>query len=132
MAIDSQQEKLREVFDKACQEWNAAKYDELAKRFDVDIIMKKLDDPGSVSGIGNVLVYLNKNQAPKRPKFTPHTVETPIIWGHNTIGQISGTANYLDKEGDSESVPVRFTFTFVRTDGDEDWLMINAFQARSK
>jgi hypothetical protein len=121
--------KLQQIFEDSYKLWNEGRYDDLAKRFDVDIIMKRLDDPGSVSGIGNVLVYLNKNQAPKRPQFKPDTVEDPII--SDTVAQISGTARYLDKMG-ANPIPVRFTFTFTRADEDEDWLMINAFQARAK
>jgi len=123
---------LRREFDEEIALWNAANYNELGKRFDVDVIMKRLDDPGSVVGIGNVLVYLNENQAQKRPRFEPVNVETPITWASGTVGQISGTATYLDKQGDSQTTPVRFTFTFARADNKEDWLLVNAFQARSK
>jgi hypothetical protein len=49
---------LREEFKRQVNLWNTANYEKLAERFDENIIMKKLDDPGSVIGIGNVLAYL--------------------------------------------------------------------------
>lgn len=124
---------LKKEFAQGCDLWNAADYDALGKRFDVDIIMKKLDDPGSVCGIGNTLVYLNENQKSKHPHFDPVEVETPIVWAGGTVGQVSGTATYRDRDTDPDSkkVPVRFTFTYTRASDDEDWLLINAFQARA-
>jgi len=37
-------DELRREFERGCDLWNAAKYEELGKGFDVDIIMKKLDE----------------------------------------------------------------------------------------
>ncbi len=124
---------LEDVFKHAWDEWNRGDYNKLGERFDVNIIMKKLDDPGSVVGIGNALVYLNENQKLKKPQFTPDKVDKPIIWANETVGQISGTARYLDKQGDPKGpTPVRFTFTFTRASDKEEWLIINLFQARSQ
>ncbi len=125
-------DELRREFERGCDLWNAAKYEELGKGFDVDIIMKKLDDPGSVVGIGNTLVYLNSNQRSKHPQFFPVAIEKIFIWGSGTIGQVSGTAKYQDKEADKKTTAVRFTFTYARASEDEDWLLINAFQARAE
>jgi hypothetical protein len=131
MATEQQmQDDLLKEFNLGCQLWNAADYDELAKGFDVDIIMKKLDDPGSVSGIGNALVYLNKNQKSKHPHFNAR-VESRHVWGAGTVGQVSGTATYKDKQTDTTTTNVRFTFTYTRASEDERWLLINAFQARA-
>jgi hypothetical protein len=133
MATEEQmREELKNEFDRGVQLWNAADYDELGKGFDVDIIMKKLDDPGSVVGIGNALVYLNANQKAKRPKLSPVAIEHIFIWGGGTVGQISGTASYQDKDTDSRTTPVRFTFTYTRASEQEDWLLVNAFQARAQ
>ena len=123
---------LEDVFKHAWDEWNRGDYNKLGERFDVNIIMKKLDDPGSVVGIGNAFVYLNENQKPKKPQFTAGNVEKPITWANGTVAQISGTAKYLDKQGDPKATPVRFTFTFTRASEKEEWLIINLFQARSE
>lgn len=124
--------ELEQEFHRGCDLWNDAKYDELGKSFDVDIIMKKLDDPGSVVGIGNALVYLNENQKSKRPRFTPSAIEKVFVWGEGTVGQVSGTATYQDKASDKKTTAVRFTFTYNRTSQNENWLLINAFQARAE
>jgi hypothetical protein len=125
-------DELRREFERGCQLWNAADYEELGKGFDVDIVMKRLDDPGSIVGIGNALVYLNKNQKAKHPHFTPTAIERVFIWGSGTIGQVSGTARYKDKESDSRVTAVRFTFTYTRSSEKEGWLLVNAFQARAE
>lgn len=136
---ENERKKLKELLDQSVKLWNAGKYDELANSFDSDITMKKLDDAGSVSGIGNVLVYLNKNQKSKRPQFDHVKQESAFIWYWGTLAQISGTATYTDREPkvgeqrtkENDPVQVRFTFTFCR-DRDEvncDWLLVNAFQA---
>jgi len=124
--------KLQHMLDEALKLWNEAKYDDLAKVFDEDIIIKKLDDPGSVSGIGNVLVYLDKSQKPKKPQFKIKHAEPAYIWADGTVAQISGTAEYQDKIQDPKIVPVRFTFTFNRDDEGDGWLVVNAFQARRR
>jgi len=123
---------LLTAFNEACELWNAANYDKLAERFDADIIMKKLDDAGSIVGIGNALVYLNANQLLKHPKLEQIKAEKPLTWASDTIGQVSGTAQYKDKTkpADGKITPVRFTFTFTRANDTEEWLIANAFQAR--
>ncbi len=120
---------LQDLLTQFVKLWNAADYDKLAESFDEDIVIKKLDDPGSVSGIGNVLVYFNKNQKAKKPQFNIVEAEPAIIWGNSTVAQISGTAEYQDKIQEPKTVPVRFTFTFCRASQDENWEVINAFQA---
>ena len=128
--------KLRHLLDEWLKLWNKGDYDKLAEVFDADIIIKKLDDPGSVSGIGNVLTYLNKNQKTKRPQFTIEHAEPVYVWDSGTLAQISGTGIYRDrtdehaKERDKSPLPVHFTFTFSRDGKDHDWLVVNAFQAR--
>lgn len=110
--------------------WNGTNYDRLAERFDVNIIMKKLDDPDSVIGIGNVLTYLNKNQKPKAPQFTDVYIQDTFIWGEGKVAQITGTAIYQDRRNQMARTEVRFVFTYSRPSVHDDWLMVNAFQAR--
>ena len=52
--------------------FNAGNYDEFGKFFDVDAVMKRVDDPGSISGIGNLMAYLNTHQKPQNPQFEGH------------------------------------------------------------
>jgi hypothetical protein len=122
---------LRETFEKVIEHFNAAEYDKLLTFMDADIIMKKVDDPGSVVGIGNVFNYLKGRQAALRPILdNRHYDGEPEVWRQDgTMAQVTGTGQMHDK-ADSPGVEVRFTFTFTRTKKGEDWLVINAFAAR--
>lgn len=122
---------LREEFKRQVDLWNATNYEKLAERFDVNIIMKKLDDPDSVIGIGNVVAYLTKNQKSKAPQFRDVYIEDIFIWGAGKVAQVIGTAKYQDRRNHEETTTsVRFVFTYSRSSVQDDWLMVNAFQAR--
>src|SRR5712692_10005853 len=95
---------------------------------DGDIIMKKVDDPGSVVGIGNVIKYLKGRQAQVGPQLTDIVCDGDP-YETDTMAQVSGIGQMHDKSGDT-GIPVRFTFTFTRGRKDEDWLVINAFAAK--
>jgi hypothetical protein len=119
---------LRQAFKTACDLFNGAKYNDLGPLVDIDIVMKKVDDPGSIVGIGNVITYLNLQQAQQKPQFEVDKIET-VRGADGTMGQISGTAHYQDKKRVNVKILVRFTFTFTRDDLGDDWMLINAFAA---
>jgi hypothetical protein len=126
---------LHEAFKEACKLFNAGKYEELGKVSDPDVIMKRVDDPGSIAGIGNFVVYLKTHQGSEKPQIEIETinVENEIVRGAaQTNGQISGTAEYRDKATDKETIPIRFAFTFTRKDNKAQWLLINVFAAPLK
>lgn len=140
MAEDQEKEKealdaLIKTYDKVVAHWNKAEYDELAELCDANIILKKVDDSDSIVGIGNVLVYLNKLQKPKKPQFLADQVLFKRVSRHYTLGQVSGTAEYTDNStrpghGEKPRKPpmkVRFTFILTRASSDEKWLVANAF-----
>jgi hypothetical protein len=119
---------LKEVFDLVITHFNESKYHELQPLMASDIIMKKVDDPGSVVGIGDVMAYLEGRQAQLKPQLT-NIVYDGDPWDQTgTMAQVSGTGQMHDKKG-APAVPVRFTFTFTRDNEHEDWLVINAFAA---
>jgi hypothetical protein len=122
---------LKEAFYLVINHFNRTEYDELLPLMDGDIIMKKVDDPGSVVGIGNVINYLKGRQAQLRPELTDIVVDGNPWDQDGTTAQVSGTGQMHDKKG-APGVPVRFTFTFTRSGEDEDWLVINAFAARTQ
>jgi hypothetical protein len=131
MAIDRDRHDLKdldEILELAIELWNDGNYEDLAELFDVDIIMKKLDDPGSVNGMGNALVYLKKNQYNKKPKLTVVHKNKWFVSDDKTLAQITGVGKYIDKLGEPE-LDVHFTFTFTRDRNDREWLLVNAFQA---
>lgn len=119
---------LKQAFKEACDLFNDGRYNDLLPRMDIDIILKRVDDPGSVVGIGNVIAYLNGHQEDQQPQFD--LVKTETVRGEDeTNGQISGTAHYQDNKHEDTKILVRFTFTFIRNDTDSDWMLINAFAA---
>lgn len=117
---------LRQAFDIACALFNEGKYDDLRPFMHIDIIMKLVDDPGSVVGIGNVITYLNGHQATKGPRIEG-TEHAKLRGEHGTLGQAIGTGRYRDKKADHGTVQIQYAFTFTRDDDQSDWMLINAF-----
>lgn len=117
---------LQQAFKQAAALFNAGKYDELGALFHVDAIMKRVDDPGSIVGIGNLVAYLNTHQKSQQPQFEDVRIVSQR-GDDGTQGIIIGTAKYRDKKQDHGTIPVQFTFVFTRDDNDSDWLLINAF-----
>lgn len=120
---------LAGAFGEVCNFFNRGNYNDLAKRCDTDVIMKKVDDAGSIVGLGNFITYLNTHQASQNPKIEKIDVDKEIVDPSETFGQVSGTAEYRDKATDKTTLAIRFTFTFTRADKDSDWILINAFAA---
>src|SRR6266481_1221261 len=104
---------LGQAFDQVSQLFNAGNYDELGQFFDEDAIMKRVDDPGSIAGIGNLMAYLNTHQKPQNPQFEGVKI-TSKKQPSSAQGIVIGTANYRDKKTDSNTIPVQFTFVFTR------------------
>ena len=67
---------LQKSFDTAYALFNAGKYDDLRPLMHTDIILKLVDDAGSVVGLGNVITYLNGQQADRLPQFVPVEIES--------------------------------------------------------
>ncbi|MFZ2059471.1 MAG: hypothetical protein WAU82_00525 [Candidatus Binatus sp.] len=117
---------LKKAFEQVSTLFNQGKYDELGQFFDVDAIMKRVDDPGSISGIGNLIAYLNTHQKPQNPQFENIEISSQKE-PDATQGIVSGKAEYRDTKSDKNTIPVHFTFVFTREDAKSDWLLINAF-----
>jgi hypothetical protein len=117
---------LEKAFNQVSTLFNQGKYDELGQFFDEDAIMKRVDDPGSIAGIGNLMAYLNTHQKPQNPQFEGVTISSKKE-PSSTQGIVIGTAKYRDKKTDADTIPVQFTFVFTRDDAQSDWLLINAF-----
>jgi hypothetical protein len=117
---------LGRTFVEVSKLFNQAKYDQLGRYFDIDVIMKRVDDPGSIVGIGNLMAYLNAHQKVLKPQF--ENVKIVSETGNKgTHGIITGTANYRDKKRDKNTIPVQFTFVFTRPDTKSDWLLAVTF-----
>ena len=119
---------LEQTFYDALGAFNRGKYEEdLAPLLDHDVILKRVDDAGSVAGFGNVMAYLRFQQAKLNPQLDI-TNQPTFRQPSATLGQVSGEGQYHDRNGDG-GISVRFTFTFARADEDDEWLLANAFAA---
>jgi hypothetical protein len=119
---------LGEAFDLVLVVFNNADYEKLAEQMHPDIVFKRVDDPDSIVGIGNVKAYFIARMLPQRPQLLDVKDKTlyPKDWKHATYGQVSGTGYYRDNR---DPIHVRFTFSFVRKNEGEDWMLINGFAA---
>jgi hypothetical protein len=122
--------QLLQAFKQASELFNAGKYDELGAMLSSNVILKRVGDPGSIVGIGNVLGYLNTHQKSQQPQFLNDRIQAQIEKA--TQGIIGGTAEYRNKPGDRETIPVQFTFVFVRNDPNDDWMLTNLFAVPTK
>ena len=117
--------ELRQAFDQASELFNAGNYNELGAILSSNVILKRVGDPGSIVGIGNVMAYLNTHQKSQQPQFVGPKIQMQLENG--TQGVIGGAAEYRIKPGDRVMVPVQFTFVFVRNDPNDDWMLTNLF-----
>jgi hypothetical protein len=120
---------LLKAFKEAAQHFNTGNMDKVGEIFDSDVIMKRIGDPGSVVGIGNVIAYL-KRQKRLGPKLTNPQITLKLDKG--TQGIVGGTADYKNKASDSNTTPLQFTFVFARNDPNSNWRLINLFAVPTK
>lgn len=124
---------LEVTFDEVLQLFNRTDYETLATKMDPDIITKRVLNPGSIVGIGNVQAYLIGRMKPLQPRmlnlrdvtFYPND---QAARANALNGQVSGIAEYYDNQN-GPPTPVRFIWTFARKNNAEDWALINAFAA---
>jgi hypothetical protein len=105
-------------------------YDGLRPFFDPGVVMSKVNDPQSpsITGIDNVIKYLNEGQRHKLPRLkAPNPHQTPMLDGAIT-GEVTGNGTYVDDSvhKPSGSVPVTYRFTF-RKGANNTWLITEAF-----
>ena len=124
---------LKGAFDEVLALFNRTDYVALASKMDPDIITKRVLNPGSIVGIGNVQAYLIGRMKPLEPRMLDLLDVT--LYPNDEAGranalnaQVSGIAKYYDKQN-GPSTPVRFIWTFARKNNTEDWALINAFAA---
>jgi hypothetical protein len=120
---------LQKAFQEAGEFFNSGDMDQVGEIFDSEVIMKRIGDPGSVVGIGNVIAYL-KRQKRQKPQLL--NVKITFQQEKSTHGIISGTAEYKNRSSDSETTPIQFTFIFARNDPNSNWRLINLFAVPTK
>jgi hypothetical protein len=117
---------LMQAFEQASKLYNAGDYDKLGALLDIDVMLKRVDDPGYVAGIGNVIAYLNTHQKLLKPQFQNFQNVTST-GGNGTQGIVRGSADHVDNQQDRKTIPIDFTFVFTRDNTNSDWLLIIAF-----
>ncbi len=117
---------LSQTFKHATDLFNRGSYDELGALLHIDAILKRVDDPGSVVGIGNIIAYLNTQQKSQMPQIRDFE-DVAYMGQDGTHGIVTGRAKYKDKQNDYGAIPIQFAFIFTRDGTGEDWRMINAF-----
>ncbi len=136
--------QLYTAFNNAVGFFNNGNYNTLLQYLHDTIIMKRVDDPTSVIGVGNVIAYLNGLQAPLRPVFTPTTQTewSPTANSDNAVhANMSGSGTYQDNSlaytdvlGNphlpSTAFPVQYVFTYRRKTTSDFWLLVNATARR--
>ena len=120
---------LQQAFQEAGEFFNSGDMDQVGEIFDSEVIMKRIGDPGSVVGIGNVIAYL-KRQKRQKPQLL--NVKIAFQQEKSTQGIISGTAEYKNRSSDSKTMPIQFTFIFARNDPNSNWRLINLFAVPTK
>jgi hypothetical protein len=124
---------LKGAFDEVLDLFNRLDYETLASKMDPDIITKRVLNPGSIVGIGNVQAYLIGRMKPLQPRMlnlkdVTYYPSDQAAQANAMNAQVGGTADYHDK-GSGPPTRVRFVWTFARKNNTEDWSLINAFAA---
>jgi hypothetical protein len=112
----------------------APDYSALLRKMEYNVVLKRVLFSDQVSGIGNVLGYLNFHMLDRKPSLANLVIlsQIPIIAneGTATTGQVNGTGNYLDDNGAGgtpTSTPISFTLSFVRKTIKDEWSLIGSF-----
>jgi hypothetical protein len=120
-------------------EFNTATYEALKKLMDSGVILKKVLHPGSVSGIGNVIGYLDTHMKDSLPQLL--NLDAATLWSGNltliptdasqaVYGRATGTGVYSDGNGLNQTktkTKISFTLDFVREGVGDNWSLNNSF-----
>jgi hypothetical protein len=118
---------LGEAYQDVLDRFNNVDYEGLLGVFDPDIILKRVLNPHSIVGIGNVEPYLRTHMAPHKPSLQK-IADLHFHQASATYAYVSGTGDYYD-DATKPPTRVRFTWSFSRDDKTEEWSLINAFAA---
>lgn len=114
-------------------------YDPLKHIMDSSVILKKVLHPGSVTGIGNVIGYLDNHMKDTNPQLLSSDGSKTLWNNANPIesltlipadasqaryGRATGTGFYSDSPQPSK---IRFTLDFVRESTNDKWSLSNSF-----
>jgi len=125
---------------------NGFPYDSLTPYLHNQCVVKKVDDADSISGIANLIYYLNGTQGPSNPKFQPtNSYEWPpnsdnapaqvhgIVYGPGTYWDATKmyTDRFGNQHGATQGYGVNYAFCFLRSSGNDPWLLISAVAQKS-
>lgn len=113
-------------------------YDRLKHIMDSNVILKKVLHPGSVTGIGNAIGYLDNHMKDTNPQLlssdgtntlwnNANPAENLTLFPTDTYGRATGTGFYSDS---GQKTKIRFTLDFVRESLADVWSLGNSFSTR--
>jgi hypothetical protein len=113
---------------------NTVTYDALKPHMEYNVVLKRVLHPESVSGADAALHYLNNHMKSRKAHLDNYALQDPVYQDpkdaadpkNATNGQVSGTGDYYD-DNDATATPIFFTLGFVRSDGTEQWSLVNSF-----
>jgi hypothetical protein len=123
---------LQAAYDQVLGLFNKGDYPGLMGVIDADIILKRVLNPGSVVGIGNVEAYLRTHMMPLKPSFknvAPTLFPKPPADQTAVNAHVRGEGDYYDDTVNkpAASTHVHFVWMFTRSNTSEDWSLIHVF-----
>jgi len=112
-------------------------WDAIESSLDINIIVKKVDDPTQVlttkSTVMNYLRGMGGGARPDKPKFTAQPTSTVTNLGAKSV-TISGIGTYIDNTyaaaGSAAATPNNFAYCFILSqDGSGKWLILSVWGA---
>jgi hypothetical protein len=123
----------------------AGNYNALAQYMHTGVVVKKVARRETITGLGDVVSYLNNQMLYANPVFTPSSAPAPgaAVSLHPAVGSAKyataalgtayGTGTYQDANTGvpDPGISVRFCWTFVRDEITQNWLLANVFAHRT-
>ena len=112
---------LSQTFDLACEYFNSQNWNALERLLDVNVTMKKIDDPKEhhESRVA-VMAYFNGHGTDDKARFIPSTRNEQIV---GNIGLISGSGDWFTTSDTRQPVTIAYAYAFRNDNGN--WLAIN-------
>jgi hypothetical protein len=101
-------------------------YYTLLSIMDPDVVIKRVLNPGSIVGIGNVESYLNYHMGPNEAYLNYDQANWQLYPKNPTThGEVNGTGTYHDDHGKTTAT-IKFTLVFARKTNKDNWALTSA------
>jgi hypothetical protein len=130
---------LLTAYNNVYNQFNAGQFTAMALNMHTDIVVKKVARRESISGIGNVVSYLNNQMALVNPAITvsSYTLHPPATSSNYATAKIClayGEGTYTDDNSGPNgrtTINVHFCWTFVRDEITTFLLLANVYAHRT-